>query len=162
MLVYSSRQPPPVHIGKKGQWNVIFHLYCFGLKPHWPMSLGFLGSCLMGIPLGWKTKMLILLMAWGRYRGQVMEEWGRTFGPGHTDACRKKDDSKDLKGTSHTVWRSQEDSLALRILQTVDSCPSYNTEYNMILSINKRKTVKAHIISQLVFREPFLTFFSKG
>lgn len=32
-----------------------------------------------------------------------MEEWGRTFGPGHTDACRKKDDSKDLKGTSHTV-----------------------------------------------------------
>lgn len=60
------------------------------------------------------------------------------------------------------VWRSQEDSLALRILQTVDFCPSCNTEYNMILNGNEKKTVKAHTISQCVFREPFLIFFSKG
>lgn len=46
-----------------------------------------------------------------------------------------------------TVWRSQEDSLALRILQTVDFCPSCNSEYNMILNGNEKKTVKAHIIS---------------
>lgn len=133
---------------------------CFGLKLHWPRSLGFLGSCYNGIPLGWKTKMFVLLMAWGRYRGQVTEGWGRTFGPGHTDA-RRRMTAKTWKG-HHTVWRSQEDSLVLRILQTVDFCPTCNAEYNMILNVNEKQTVKAHIISQRVFHEPFLIFFSKG
>lgn len=115
---------------------------------------------IMGIPLGWKTKMFVLLMAWGRYRGQVTEGWGRTFGPGHTDA-RRRMTAKTWKG-HHTVWRSQEDSLILRILQTVDFCPTCNAEYNKILNVNEKQTVKAHIISQRVFHEPFLIFFSKG
>lgn len=160
MPVYSSRQPPPLRIGKKGQWSVTFHLYCFGLKLHWPMSWDSWVPAVMGIPLSWKTKMFILLMTWGRYRGQVTEGWGRTFGPGHTDTHRKMI-ARTWQG-HHTGWRSQENSLALRILQTVDFCPSCNTEYNMILNINEKKTVKAHIISQRVFHEPFLIFFSKG
>lgn len=148
------------------------HCYVLGRKDSevWPVVLGWNFTdpyhwdswvpVIMGIPLGWKTKMFVLLMAWGRYRGQVTEGWGRTFGPGHTDA-RRRMTARTWKG-HHTVWRSQEDSLVLRILQTVDFCPTCNTEYNMILNVNKKQTVKAHIISQRVFHEPFLIFFSKG